>query len=108
MRWLEGRGFGDRPFNARALSITQNGFESLGARYSSSKQPDQRIQLMGTLGQAYRKTDKVSDDGDDELDIPVRGALEHIRKALPKHMRQQMAAMGGVAPTGITGSLRIQ
>jgi hypothetical protein len=93
MRWLEGRGFGDRPFNARALSITQNGFESLGARYFSPTRPDQRIQLMQTLGQAYRKTDKIPDDGDDELNIPVRGAFEHIRKALPKHMRQQLAAM---------------
>jgi hypothetical protein len=100
MRWLEGRGYGDRPFNARALSITQNGFESLGARYFSPNQPDQRIQLMGTLGQAYRKTDKIPDDGDAELNIPVRGAFEHIRKALPKHMRQQLAAMAELPQPG--------
>jgi len=93
LHWLASRGFGDRPFNARALSITQNGFESLGARFFHPDAPDPRVELMAALGRAYRKTEKMPDDGDDELDTYVRAACDHIRKALPKHMRQQMAAM---------------
>ena len=33
LRWLDSQGLAGRPFNTRALSITQNGFESLAAKY---------------------------------------------------------------------------
>jgi Helicase conserved C-terminal domain len=93
MHWLKSRGFGKRPFNARALSITQNGFESLSAQYFHPDQHDPRVNLMATLGRAYRNAEKIPDDGDDDLDITVQAAFEYIRKALPKPLRHQLAAM---------------
>ena len=84
MRWLKSKGFGDRPFkHTRSVPITQNGLESLAAQFFRPAEQDPRVDLMGTLGRAYRKTEKMPDDGDVERDISVQAAFDHIRKALP-------------------------
>ena len=93
MRWLNSKGLADRPFNTRALSITQNGFESLAARFSGSGKQDPRVGLMESLGVAYRETEKVPDYAEDELEDHIRFAFDQIRKALPKSMSRQLADM---------------
>ena len=93
MRWLNSKGLAERPFNTRALSITQNGFESLAARFSGSGKQDPRVGLMESLGVAYRETEKVPDYAEDELEDHIRFAFDQIRKALPKSMSRQLADM---------------
>lgn len=93
MRWLKSRGFDDKPCNARALSITQNGFESLGARYFTPPDSDPRIALIDTLGRAYRDSEKLPDCDEEALNDYIRHALDTIRKALPKVLRQQLQKM---------------
>jgi hypothetical protein len=93
MRWLTSRGHGDHPFTARALSITQNGFESLAARYGSPA-IDPRVELMSRLGSAYRQAEKIPDAADEALDDHIRHAFDRIRKSLPRHLRQQLVALG--------------
>ncbi len=93
MRWLESKGLAGRPFNTRALSITQNGFESLAAKFFRTGNPDPRGILMESLGRAYRETDKVPEYAEDELDDHIRFAFDQIRKALPKAMSKQFAEL---------------
>ena len=57
VRWLKSKGYDDKPCNARTLSITQNGFESLAATFFNDKDP--RVGLLEQLGRAYRETEKV-------------------------------------------------
>ncbi len=92
MRWLDSQGLAGRPFNTRALSITQNGFESLAAKYFQ-RAPDPRVMLMETLGRAYREADKIPDYAEDELEDHIRFAFDQIRKALPKTMSRQLAEL---------------
>ena len=100
MRWLASKGFNDRPTNGRALSITQNGFESLMARYFTTENTDPRSQLMETLGRAYRDTEKVPDYAPEELTDHIRFAFDQIRKSLPRHMSQQLAEMREIPEPG--------
>lgn len=93
LRWLESKGVDDRPFRARALSITQNGFESLCARFFSNEQTDPRVTLINNLGRAYRDSTKLPDGDEEALDDHVRFAFDSIRKALPKAISQQFREM---------------
>ncbi|MBV5310035.1 helicase C-terminal domain-containing protein [Chromatium okenii] len=78
-----------QPCNARAFAITQNGFESLSAQFFRNDIPDPRCALMATLGEAYRKMEKSSDVAEVTEDY-IAGVFKHIRKALPKNMREQL------------------
>lgn len=100
MRWLESKGLAGRPFNTRALSITQNGFESLAAKFFRTGNPDPRGILMESLGRAYRETEKVPEYAEDELDDHIRFAFDQIRKALPKAMSKQLAELGELPEPG--------
>jgi len=100
MKWLKSKGFGDRPFNTRALSITQNGFESLAARFFGPAESDPRIGLMESLGRAYRATEKVPDFDGAELDSHIRFAFDQIRKTLPESMSRKLAEMGRMPTPG--------
>lgn len=94
MRWLKAKGFADRPFNVRALSITQNGFESLAARFTfKASEEDPRVELMRSLGRAYRNAKKTPESDEEALVDQVRFAFNAIRKALPKAMRGPLADM---------------
>lgn len=93
MHWLESKGMDDRPFNARALSITQNGFESLAAKYFQTGDKDPRIGLLKSLGRAYRETEKIPDADPNGLEDHIRHAYKRIRRALPKAMCKQFADM---------------
>ncbi len=100
MRWIHSQGLADRPFNTRALSITQNGFESLAAKFLEKKSSDPRSILMESLGRAYREMDKIPDYADDELEDHIRFAFDRIRKALPKAINQQLAKLKAVPGPG--------
>lgn len=93
LRWLKSKGVDDRPFNARALSITQNGFESLSAKFYTSEQVDPRETLITNLGRAYRDSRKIPDCDEEALDDHIRFAFDSIRKALPKVISQQFREM---------------
>ncbi|MCX7100916.1 MAG: hypothetical protein NTX38_05355 [Methylobacter sp.] len=93
VRWLKSKGFDDRPVNARALSITQNGFESLSAVFFSNDTVDPRTSLIESLGRAYRESEKIPDDDEDDLNNRIRSAFDRIRKALPKAISKQFLEM---------------
>jgi hypothetical protein len=93
LRWLKSKGFDDKPCKARALSITQNGFESLSARYFTESDIDPRIALIDTLGRAYRNSEKLPDCDDEALNDYIRNAFDTIRKALPQVLRKQLLKM---------------
>ncbi len=100
LRWLKSKGFDERPFNARALSITQNGFESLCARFFIKDQADPRSRLINNLGQAYRESGKIPDDDEDALNDHIRFAFDKIRKALPSVIRKQLIDMSELPDPG--------
>ena len=100
LRWLKSKGFDDRPCNARALSITQNGFESLSARFFTETAIDPRISLIDSLGRAYRNSEKVPDCDEEALNDHIRYAFDKIRKALPKAISKQFLDMRELPETG--------
>jgi hypothetical protein len=100
LRWLKSKGFDDRPCNARALSITQNGFESLSARFFTEPAIDPRISLLDSLGRAYRNSDKAPDCDEEALNDHIRDAFDKIRKALPKVISKQFLDMRELPETG--------
>ncbi len=93
LRWLKSKGVDDRPFNARALSITQNGFESLSAKFFTKEQVDPRETLINNLGRAYRDSRKTPDCDEEALDDYIRHAFDSICRALPKVISQQFRLM---------------
>jgi hypothetical protein len=93
LHWLKSRGFDDRPFNARALSITQNGFESLCARFFIGDQNDPRAELINNLGDAYRNCKNIPDNDEGGLDGYIRYAFDGIRKSLPSVISKQFRDM---------------
>ncbi|GAB6142435.1 hypothetical protein JCM14076_31650 [Methylosoma difficile] len=93
MRWLKSKGFDDRPFNARALSITQNGFESLSSRFFINDGIDPRTTLIENLGRAYRNSEKMPECDEEALENHIRHAFDKIRKALPKVISNQFIEM---------------
>ncbi|MGR8932697.1 MAG: helicase, partial [Gammaproteobacteria bacterium] len=93
MRWLKSQGLDDKPCNARALSITQNGFESLVARFFAKPEIDPRTTLIESLGRAYRDTEKVPDCDEEALNDYIRYAFDKIRMALPKSISKQFIDM---------------
>lgn len=93
MRWLKSQGLDDKPCNTRALSITQNGFESLAARFFSRPEVDPRVSLLESLGRAYRDAEKVPDCDEEALNDHIRYAFDKIRKALPKAISKQFVDM---------------
>ena len=101
LRWFKTKGLDDRPCNARALSITQNGFESLSARFClTPNEADPKVGLMRSLGHAYRKAEKVPEGDEAALEDHIRSAFDSIRKALPKAMRGPLAEMREVPAPG--------
>ncbi|WP_171696238.1 helicase [Methylomonas sp. ZR1] len=93
MRWLKSQGLDDKPCNTRALSITQNGFESLAARFFSRPEVDPRVSLLESLGRAYRDAEKVPDCDEEALNDHIRYAFDKIRKALPNAISKQFVDM---------------
>ncbi|MBK1642363.1 hypothetical protein CKO12_10830 [Chromatium okenii] len=79
-----------QPCNTRALAITQNGFESVAAQFFRNDTSDPRCTLMTTLGEAYRNMEKSPDNDVEAINDHIYGAFTHIRKALPKVMREQL------------------
>lgn len=100
LRWLKSKGFDDRPFNARALSITQNGFESLCARFFIKDHVDPRAGLIDNLGRAYRESEKIPDCDDGKLNDYIRFAFDNIRKALPSVISKQLRDMSELPNPG--------
>lgn len=107
VRWLRSRKPEAGQLNARAFSITQNGFESLAARFgpTSESESDPRAALMETLGKAYRETEKVPEDGEERLEDHITRTFESIRKALPKAIRSKLARLHEVPVPGMPLSL---
>lgn len=96
---LNSHGFGDRPLNARALSITQNGLESLGGKFFTKK-TDPRVALIEALGKAYRETENIPDDSPEDLLNYIRFAFKQIRKSLPLELSRQFGEMGELPNPG--------
>lgn len=75
---------------ARALAITPNGLESLGARFSGLAGADPRADLMRQLGAAYRGAHKLKDDDEDGLTKQVEAVFNSIRRKLPIELQRGM------------------
>jgi len=100
LRWLKSCGIDNKPFNTRALSITQNGFESLCARFFTKNGIDPRTALIENLGRAYRDMDKAADKDEEDLNDYIRQAFDRIRKALPNSLSKKLLAMHKLPRTG--------
>jgi hypothetical protein len=100
MRWFKCKGFSKRPCKARAISITQNGFESLSARYFIAPETDPRVSLLEALGRAYRDSEKPREGDDEALNDHIRYAFDKIRKALPKAISKQFLELRELPEAG--------
>lgn len=100
MRWLASKGFDDKPCNARAFSITQNGFESLCARFFTQPIIDPRTCLLEELGRAYRNTEKLPECDEEALNDYIRYAFNTIRKAMPQAISKQFIELREVQHLG--------
>jgi hypothetical protein len=100
MRWLASKGFDDKPCKARALSITQNGFESLSARFFTQPTLDPRTTLIENLGRAYRNSEKSPESDDESLNDYILHAFNTIRKALPQVISKQFVELREVQELG--------
>lgn len=75
---------------ASAIAVTSNGLESLTANFEDGTQgSDPRIQLMASLGKAYRKAHKLKDDARDDLDKEIRIVFNKLVRSLPSDFRKQ-------------------
>ena len=89
--WLRRDGVLSKPCNVRALALTPNGLESLGARFDeATKNSDPRRQLMVQLGNAYRQTPKLKDGDDAGLTELVGRVFANLLRRLPKGLKNGM------------------
>lgn len=102
LRWLHGRELAERPWRARALSVTRNGFESLSARYfpREGEDADPRVALLASLGRAYRDSDRQPEFDPVLLRQHIRAAFEHVRASLPKPLRRSLRKMAVLPEPG--------
>lgn len=98
---LKQKGWNERPCNARAMSVTQNGIESLSAKFFSSGQEDPRCELISRLGHAYREMEKLDPkDVEQDLKDRVASAFKAIRMSLPKPIREKFRKMPNLPVPG--------
>ncbi len=90
LKLLTTQGRLQRPCSARAIAITSNGCESIAAIFSNfSNQTDPRVELMKTLGQAYRNISKSHNNQTDVLEKEIRGVFRTLLQSLPSDFKQQ-------------------
>lgn len=77
--------------STRAIAVTSNGFESLAAYFQGEQpEPDPRAKLMQSLGEAYRKAHKLTDEAPKaELDAEIRLVFKKLLQSLPRDFKQQ-------------------
>ncbi len=71
----------------RAIAITSNGCESIAANFND--QPDTRIELMKSLGEAYRKFSKPEDNIPDYLNKEILAVFTRLVQSLPGDFKKQ-------------------
>lgn len=71
----------------RAIAITSNGCESIAANFNN--QPDPRIELMKSLGEAYRNLIKLENDAADKLNEEILTVFNNLLLSLPGDFRKQ-------------------
>ncbi|MDB9466168.1 hypothetical protein [Dolichospermum circinale] len=72
---------------ARAIAITSNGCESIAANFND--QPDTRIELMKSLGKAYRNTIKLKNDTPNKLNEEIITVFKRLVQSLPGDFSKQ-------------------
>ncbi|MBD2110348.1 MULTISPECIES: helicase [Cyanophyceae] len=86
---------------ASAIAVTSNGLESLTAEFDDGVQgSDPRIQLMASLGEAYRKAHKLKDGARDDLDKEIRIVFNKLVRSLPSDFRKQAKTIGDAPDLG--------
>ncbi|WP_204104330.1 MULTISPECIES: helicase-related protein [Spirulina sp. CCY15215] len=79
------------PCEARAMAITSNGLESLAVHFTgNASESDSRIQLLRSLGAAYREMKTLGDDDPTELDREIKLAFKKLLISLPKAFKEQV------------------
>ncbi|MEC4802711.1 MAG: hypothetical protein SAJ12_00490 [Jaaginema sp. PMC 1079.18] len=92
-----------KPCIARAMAITSNGLESLSACFGGDADP--RIELMQSLGTAYREMKPLETPAD--LDQKIRDVFKKLLSSLPtSELRKQAAANFQFSPN-LTQDLQI-
>jgi hypothetical protein len=82
---------------ASAIAVTSNGLESVTAAFDDGAQgSDPRIQLMASLGAAYRKAHKLKDGARDDLDQEIRIVFNKLVRSLPSDFRKHAKTIGNV------------
>lgn len=100
VRLLQTRGLLSVPCNARALAITPNGLESLGATFAPSGDKDPRIGLMTQMGAAYRGAQKVADGDERALEQQIEAAFKAVQNRLPPELKNGMSLLSGMPKPG--------
>ncbi|MBE9108416.1 helicase [Nodosilinea sp. LEGE 07298] len=86
---------------ASAIAVTSNGLESVTAEFDDGVQgSDPRIQLMASLGEAYRKAHKLKDGARDDLDKEIRIVFNKLVRSLPSDFRKHAKTIGDVPDLG--------
>ncbi len=81
-----------KPLKARALAVTMNGVEGIGATYDNSV-TDVRTTLIKQLGQAYRDSEGIADDDEVAFEKRTSQLFESMRRKLPSVLSKQLAAL---------------
>lgn len=81
-----------RVVKTRALAITLNGFESIGASYGNGIK-DSRATLIKDLAEAYRNHRGINDDDEVAFADRVNKLFETLRKKLPRVLSDQFKTL---------------
>lgn len=77
--------------DARAIAVTSNGLESLAAHFEGQNpEPDPRARLMSSLGWAYQKARRPSDDAPDDFKQEIRLVFQKLLRSLPAEFKDQV------------------
>lgn len=87
VKLLESQGRLEDACIARAIAITSNGRESIAANFND--QPDTRVKLMQSLGQAYRNTLKLKNDAPNQLNEEIITVFKRLVQSLPGDFSKQ-------------------
>ncbi|MBE9078398.1 helicase [Romeria aff. gracilis LEGE 07310] len=80
---------------ASAIAVTSNGLESISAAFAEPDADlDPRVQLMASLGRAYRQASQRRDISPADLQSEIRLVFNKLVRSLPSDFRKQARQIG--------------
>ncbi|WP_099239357.1 helicase-related protein [Synechococcus sp. BDU 130192] len=88
---LRSHGGLEKTYHATVIAVTNNGLESLQADCATTgPDPDPRLKLMRTLGEAYQGQTELVEDDPEAFNKAVQSIFKKILKALPTPFKSQV------------------